>query len=106
MTDGDYERAEEEIEDLESEIEFEYGESYDDLSPTQQREAISDHFFNGNPKHKNSVERLRTGINHIRGARQIDEDESYFSSINRGGKSYMVVRDKATGRIRQWVRDE
>ena len=102
---GNYERAEEELEDLKSEIEFEYNAPYDDLTPYQQRGAIIDHFFNGNSKYEGSAEDLRRGINAIRGTQNVEEGKSRFDQITRGGKTYHIVRDATTGRIRQWVRE-
>ena len=108
---GSYERAEEELEDLEAEIEFENDATWDEMNPSEQRQAIVDHFFNGKnwtQKGRNtqdSAEELRRGINAIRGNEQVEEGTARFDIIHKGGREYHIVRDTKTGRIRQWVRE-
>jgi len=101
-TRGDYERAEEEIEQIEEEIEQEYGRKYDELEPHEQRQLILDHFFKGLPEYWDSAEELRQGIASLR-----EEKLPRFElqHITRKGKTYRIIRDTKTGRFKRWIRE-
>jgi len=103
----DPERLDAEIEDIDPEIEFDYGKRYDDLSDAEKEEVINNHFFVFNPNvgvsHRGASRDLRIAIDGYRGG-SIRGHDVKVNHITRRGHSYTVIRDAQTGRIRQWVR--
>lgn len=109
----DPERIEAEIDDISPEIEGEYGEEWDNLNNEDKEEIINNHFFIRNPNvgrtHPEASKQLRIALDayrsrpvNFRGGRG---REIRVTQINRNGKTYRVIRDRETGRIRQWVRE-
>ncbi len=103
---GDYSRIEEYIMEIADQIEMEQGERYEDLDKETQTQVILDHFFRGIPQYWNSADNVRAGIAHTVGggvtSRQLGVK---VGRIVRRGRTYRVIRDAQTGRIRQWVSD-
>jgi len=99
---GDYSRIDEYLEDIDTDIEFEYGEKYDDLEPQDQRQVLLDHFFKGLPQYTGSAEELRDGINY---GRKTGDFTVRVDTMTRRGREYTIIRDKETGRIKQWVKE-
>ncbi|RLG01269.1 MAG: hypothetical protein DRN49_01620, partial [Thaumarchaeota archaeon] len=52
---GDYRRVEEELRRIEEDIEFEYGKPFDELSYSEKKQVLLDHFFHGLPEYKESA---------------------------------------------------
>ena len=99
---GDYERVDEAISDINEDIEFEYGEKYEDLEPEDQRQALLDYFFKGLPQYRGSAEDMRQGLAYLH---ETGESKVRVDTITRRGHEYQIIRDNETGRIRQWVRE-
>lgn len=95
---GDYSRAEEYLEEIEEQIEFEYGQPFNKLPREAQTQAVLDHFFKGIGQYWDSANRLRVGM---RAAGSTGGLPIRVSSI-RGRR---VIRDAKTGRFRQWVKE-
>lgn len=94
-----YERAEEYIEEIDTEIEFEYGKPYAELSRSDQKQAILEHFFKGLPQYDQSARDLRDGIEYSRIAKG---EEVTISRIKFSYGERRVVRG-TDGRFRKWV---
>lgn len=103
----DPERLDDEIESIEPDIEWEYGKPYNELTPQQKEEVINDHFFISNPairkSHPIASREIRVTLDAYRGG-EISSQPVRVTYIRRGAKSYRVIRDAKTGRIKQWVR--
>jgi len=100
---GNYERAEEYLEEIDDDIEFEYGAPYSQLSEDDKKQAILEHFFKGLPQYDGSARDLRDGIHYTSTTR---EPEISIDRVNfRYGERTVqrrVVRG-ADGRFRKWV---
>jgi hypothetical protein len=103
----DPQRIDEAIEDIEPEIEWEYGKPYGKLTEPEKEEVINNHFFIRNPNvrrsHPQASRELRITLDAYRGG-EISGRDVRVTTIHRSGRSYRVIRDAKTGRIRQWVR--
>lgn len=104
---SDYSRIEDYISTIDDQIEFETGNRWDDLSPTEKEDVLLSHFFKGLPQYRSSAHQLRIGLDEIEG-RPLDTKgagmEYNVDTITRGGKKYTVLRNP-NGRIRRWVRE-
>jgi len=98
---GDYSRVDEALEDIKDDVEFEYGEKYEDLPAQDQRQVLQDHFFRGLPQYRESAEDMRRGLKY---SRETGEGKVSVDTFDLRGKSHKVIRDAKTGRFRQWVR--
>lgn len=97
---GDYSRAEEYLDEISEEIEFEHGAKFGELSASEQREALLDHFFKGIPQYERSAEQMRRGISittALKGA------ITSIGVVNLRGKHHTILRDVKTGRIKKWI---
>jgi len=99
---GDYSRVEDALEDIKEDVEFEYGEKYEDLEARDQRQVLLDHFFKGLPQYSESAEDMRQGLAYLH---ETGESKVRVDTITRRGHEYRIIRDTETGRIRQWVRE-
>jgi hypothetical protein len=99
---GDYSRVDDALQDIRDEIEFEYGEKYENLDATDQRQVLLDHFFKGLPSYRESAEDMREGL-----AYQKETGESHVSvsTVRLRGKEHRVIRG-SDGRFKQWVKEE
>ena len=100
-TGGDYSRVEDALEDIKEDVEFEYGEKYEDLDARDQRQVLLDHFFKGLPQYTESAEDMRRGLAYTK---ETGESKVTVDTITRRGREYRIIRDNETGRIRQWVK--
>ena len=99
---GDYDRVEDALEDIKEDVEFEYGEKYEDLEARDQRQVLLDHFFKGLPQYSESAEDMRRGLAYTK---ETGESKVTVDTITRRGREYRIIRDNETGRIRQWVKE-
>lgn len=112
MTDID--RVDDVLSEHEEDIEMQYGKPYDELTAKEQTQAILSVFFEGaRPEWKTkkratystygkSARALRDGINY---ARETGEyGDITVESITRKGKTFDIIRDGKTGRIKSWVK--
>lgn len=97
---GDYSRAEEYMESIGEQIEFEWGTPYKDLSKEEQVQAILDHFFKGIPQYYGSARSLRQGIT----ATQTGLFQGTPIKISRI-RHHIAIRDAKTGRFKKWVKE-
>jgi len=97
---GDYSRAEEYLEDISDQIEYEYGEPYNKLPREAQVQAILDHFFKGIKEYRPSAVALRVGMGAVKGFGS--KFSGVYVSFVRGRR---VIRDEKTGRFKQWVKE-
>lgn len=99
---GDYDRVDDYLGTISSDIEFEYGKPYNKLDRQDQREVLLDHFFKGLPQYEKSAEELRIGIAEAR----VGESNISVDTISFHGHDHRVIRDTKSGRFKQWVREE
>jgi hypothetical protein len=104
----DPERLDAEIDDIDPDIEFEYGRSYNDLNDQEKEEVINNHFFISNPSvkmsHPQASRDIKLAIDGYRSGDVRGRDVK-VRHITRRGRSYTVITDAETGEFRQWVRE-
>jgi len=98
---GDYSRVDEALQDIQDDIEFEYGKKYEDLDRQDQRQVLLDHFFKGLPQYRESAEDMRRGLAYTK---RTGEKEVTVSTVKLRGKEHRVIRG-SDGRFRQWVKE-
>jgi hypothetical protein len=99
---GDYSRVDEALEDIKEDVEFEYGDKYENLDASDQKQVLLDHFFRGLPQYEKSADDMRRGLKY---SKETGEGHVSVDTITRRGHEYRVIRDAKSGRIRQWVRE-
>jgi len=101
---GDYSRAEEYLEEIKEQIEYENGGTpYSELSKEEQVQSILDHFFKGIPQYWGSARSLRVGMQRAQAG--IIAPVKISRIMFRGGRKSICVRDAKTGRFKQWVKE-
>lgn len=100
---GDYSRVDDALEDIKEDIEFEYGDKYENLDASDQKQVLLDHFFRGLPQYEQSADDMRRGLKY---SKETGESHVSVDTITRRGHDYRIIRDSKSGRIRQWVRAE
>jgi hypothetical protein len=98
---GDYSRVDEALQDIQEDIEFEYGEKYERLEARDQRQVLLDHFFKGLPQYRESAEDMRRGLAY---EKETGETKVSVSTVKVRGHEHRVIRG-SDGRFRQWVKE-